>query len=266
MDSARVVGAVTGASLFSWLGIGYAYIFVAGFYVVAILLTLGVSKVRPNAAKDAEVPAAPRTNTAPATSHWSELKEGFVYIWNTPPVLAIMWLAFLANLTAFPISHGLLPFVAREVYLIDENGLGHVVASFATGAMIGALALAWLGAGRKSARFMAVNLILWYAMLAIFSQFDTKISGMIALFIMGIVHSLAIVSMSVVLLNAVSEQVRGRVMGVRMLCVYGVPIGLLVAGGLIESVGFPNFVAIYTSIGTVFTCLIVYRWRDVIWR
>ncbi len=31
-----------------------------------------------------------------------------------------MWLAFLVNLTAFPFTSGLLPYVAREVYHVDK--------------------------------------------------------------------------------------------------------------------------------------------------
>ena len=47
-------------------------------------------------------------------------------------MLAGMWIAFLVNLTAFPLSGGLLPYVAREVYQMDQTGLGMLVASFAS--------------------------------------------------------------------------------------------------------------------------------------
>ena len=43
MDSARIVGALTGAGLFSVLGIGYAYIVVTAFYALSFAFTLGVS-------------------------------------------------------------------------------------------------------------------------------------------------------------------------------------------------------------------------------
>ena len=46
MDSARIAGALLGASLFSLLGIGFAYVAVTLFYVISLLLTLGVSSVR----------------------------------------------------------------------------------------------------------------------------------------------------------------------------------------------------------------------------
>ena len=67
-------------------------------------------------------------------SPWHDLREGIAHVWNTPSLLAVVWLAFLFNLTAFPITNGLLPYVARDVYGIDQTGLGYLVASFAFGA------------------------------------------------------------------------------------------------------------------------------------
>ena len=113
-------------------------------------------------------------------------------------------------------------------------------------------------------RVALANILLWYAMLAVFAQFDDQISGMITLFVMGIVHSLGMVSLSVALLGVLERKVRGRVMGVRILAVYGVPVGLLISGFLIEAVGFTSFVGIYTAIGSLGTAAIWLRWRRAI--
>jgi predicted MFS family arabinose efflux permease len=261
MDSAKIFGALAGAGLFAALGIGVAYIGVTAVYLMGLILTFGVSRVHPSGQ------ALSTGDTTPLSpSYWRELREGLVYIWNTPAVLAIMWLAFLVNLTAFPITHGLLPYVAREIYLIDENGLGHIVAAFGCGALIGSLAVAWMGRQRSPLRVTLINILLWYAMLAVFAQFDTKLSGAATLFVMGIVHSLGMVSMSVALLAVLDSKVRGRVMGVRILAIYGVPIGMLSSGFLIESFGFAAFVSIYVAIGAAVTVLIALRWRRAIWQ
>ena len=58
---------------------------------------------------------------------------------------------------------------------------------------------------------------------------------------------------------------RGRVMGVRILAIYGVPIGLLASGPLIGTLGFANFVGIYVSVGMAVTILIALRWRRALW-
>jgi len=111
LDSARIVGALTGAGLVAALGIGPAYLVVAGFYVSSVLLTLQAGSAR--AARHSAEGAAGRARLG---SPWRDLREGFAYVRHTPHLLAMMCLAFLLNLTAFPLSHGLLPYVARDVY------------------------------------------------------------------------------------------------------------------------------------------------------
>ena len=111
-----------------------------------------------------------------------------------------MWLAFLANLTAFPLTHGLMPCVARDVLQVDENGLGQLLAAFSAGAVLGALLLAWFRAQKYSSRMMLINLVMWYAMLVIFTVAGTKISGIVILIFVGIAHSFSMVSMAAALL------------------------------------------------------------------
>ena len=76
---------------------------------------------------------------------------------------------------------------------------------------------------------------------------------------------MSLVPMSVLLLHSAGERYRGRVMGVRTLAIYGVPPGLLVAGALIERIGFPATVSLYCLVGAVLTALIALRWRDDLW-
>ena len=46
------------------------------------------------------------------------------------------------------------------------------------------------------------------------------------------------IPMAVLLLRVADPAFRGRVMGVRMLAVYGMPLGLLLSGPLVEHAGF----------------------------
>jgi len=54
-------------------------------------------------------------------------------------------------------------------------------------------------------------------------------------------------------------------MGVRMLAVYGLPIGLLLAGWLIERFGFTATATIYCLSGLLLTIAIGMRWRTSLW-
>ena len=54
-------------------------------------------------------------------------------------------------------------------------------------------------------------------------------------------------------------------MGVRMLAIYGLPVGLLFAGGLIERFGFAAIATGYCVFGLVKTIAIAVRWRAALW-
>ncbi len=101
-----------------------------------------------------------------------DLKEGVAYIWTTPRMRAAMWVAFLANLTAFPLSNGLLPYIARTIYGTNQTGLGYLSASFAIGSLSGSIVLSLIGAVRV-ARLMIAATVLWYATLLMFVQMQT---------------------------------------------------------------------------------------------
>jgi hypothetical protein len=55
-------------------------------------------------------------------------------------------------------------------------------------------------------------------------------------------------------------------MGVRMLAVYGLPIGLLLSGPLVERIGFSLTGSLYSLLGIVFTLVIAVSWRAHLWH
>ena len=257
-DSAKIAGALAGAGLFATMGLGVAYVAVAAFYCVGLLLTLGVSRRTPGDGDSAVARAA-------RPSQWRALRDGLVYVRDAPAVLALIWLAFLVNLTAYPFTMGLLPYVAKDIYGVDETGLGRMVAVLAGGALIGSAVAVLTGARRYSTRTMVLNILVWYGLLAGFAVTESMTVGLVFLGLMGMVQSLAMISMSTALLRESSERFRARVMGVRMLAVYGLPMGLLAMGQGIESVGYGATVWVCVLIGVGMTILVARRWRAAIW-
>jgi hypothetical protein len=74
------------------------------------------------------------------------------------------------------------------------------------------------------------------------------------------------ISVAVILMRAASEHLRGRVMGVRMMVIYGLPLGLLAAGSLIEEIGFAATGTLYAATGLAMTLAIVAHWRSDLWH
>jgi MFS family permease len=254
-DTARIVGALTGTALVAWLGVGEAYLAVVGLYVLSLLLMLGVDETAPTRAAGAP----------PLGSVWLDLKDGVAHVRGTPPLLAAMCLAFFANLAAFPLTGGLLPHVARDVYGMDQTGLGRLAASFATGALLGSIFLGVRGGRLYPARTMLVATLIWFALLLAFARVGSPPLGMLLLFLVGVVQSFCMVPMSVLLMRVARPSFRGRVMGLRILAVYGMPVGLLAAGPLIAWAGFAATAAVYAASGLAVTLAIALRWRGHLW-
>jgi predicted MFS family arabinose efflux permease len=189
-----------------------------------------------------------------------------VYVWKTPHMLAAMCIAFLVNLSAFPLMNGLMPYVAKEVYHTGQAGVGYLVASFAAGALAGSLALTRYGKYIRPGRMMLLFCAVWYLVILVFSHMPSQTSGCIALMAAGLSQSLCLVPLSAMLLRGSDERYRGGVMGVRQLMIYGVPIGLLMAGPLIAYFGYVTAVAIYCGVSLVLTALIAFKWREHLWR
>ena len=96
---------------------------IVSLYVISTVLTLCVvAPVTPHPLEDGAI--GPRLR-----SPMRDLREGVAYVWTTPTMRAAMWIAFLANLTAYPFSNGLLPYIAREIYRTSQTGLGYLSAS-----------------------------------------------------------------------------------------------------------------------------------------
>ena len=243
MDTARIAGALSGAGLFAALGMGPAYVAIVCLYLVSTLLTLCiVAPSKPHPADEAADGALRRTPMR-------DLKEGMAYVWTTPRMRAAIWIAFLANLTAYPLSNGLLPYIAREIYGTNQTGLGYLSASFAVGSLVGSILLSLVG-GIRVARLMIGSTVLWYGTLLVFSQMQTVPTAIACLMLAGFSQSLAMISIAVILMRTASEHFRGRVMGVRMLAIYSLPLGLLAAGSLIDVIGFAATGTLYAAART----------------
>lgn len=255
-DSARVVGALSGATLVALLGSGMAYLAVCAFYAASLALTFNVGIRRLRVLGDGPTHASPLR----------ALRQGFAYIWSTPDMRAVMFLAFLVNFAAYPLVGSLLAYVAKDVYGLGQTGLGWLIASFSGGALVGSIAISMYSASIRPARTMLVFAVMWFGFNFLFSWIEVPLWGEVVLFVAGFLQSLCMIPMAVLLLRVADPVFRGRVMGVRMLAVYGMPLGMLLAGPLIEHAGFTATGSLYSVLGIAFTLLIGVCWRRHLWE
>ena len=91
---------------------------------------------------------------------------------------------------------------------------------------------------------------------------------MVTLFLIGagFAQSLCLTPLAAVMLRGTEQAYRGRVMGMRMLAIWGLPLGLLMSGPLINNFGFHITASVYSLIGLGLTVTMTYYWRVYLWR
>jgi hypothetical protein len=168
-------------------------------------------------------------------------------------------------MTAYPLTLGLLPYVAQNIYHVGQTALGTLTASFAAGALSGSIVIATIGRSIRPARMMIVFACIWYVMLLGFIAVPGVGLARVMLVLAGLAQSLSMTPMAVMLLQGAGPKFRGRVMGVRMMAIYGLPVGLLVAGWLVPRVGFFVTASGYCLFGMAMTAAVALRWRQALW-
>jgi MFS family permease len=248
-DSARVLGALTGTGLVTFAGFNQAYSVIVILYILGTMLTLGALQLK-----------IIQTQRSPLQDMW----QGLLYVWKVPALLSAFWIAFLFNLTAYPFTLGLMPYTAKNIFMIDQNGLGYLLASFSFGGLLGSVALSLWGHLAQAGRLMIFSCVFWYVFLLFFGQTHILSVGLILLFCAGFAQNICSVPMFVMMLKMSEERFRGRVMGVRMLAIYGLPIGLLIAGSMIDEIGFKATNVVFVIVGLLILGFITIKWRDIL--
>ena len=260
MDSAKVAGALVGAGVVAAFGMVVAYAAISLIHLAGALLTLRTDSGRHTAHVAAS--QAPAARPSP----WRELREGLAYIWHTPVLLAAMAVAALVNLSAFPFSGGLMPYIARDVFMLDQRGLGWLVASFAGGSLVASLAMGAVGGRLRPGRTMLLACVAWYLCLFGFAATRQPALAMVLLAAAGACQSTSMLALSMLLLRSSDQRFRGRIMGVRMLAIYPLPLGLLLAGALIPRLGYGWTAGMMLGSGLLLAGAIGLAWRGHLWQ
>lgn len=253
-DSARMAGALAGAGAVAYLGMTAAYVVITLLYMCSFLLAFQVN--------DHFVPDPHKVPATPL----QDLREAFVYISDKPILLGALGVAFLANFLGFPLFLGLLPYVAKNIYETDQTGLGFLGASFAFGGLLASIVLSSNRFKLRASQTMIIAACSWFLIDLVFAQVNHIILGMVLLVGAGFAQSLCLTPLAAVMLRGTEQAYRGRVMGMRILAIWGLTLGLLVSGPLINAYGFSVTASIYSLSGLLLTIGMTVYWRVHLWQ
>lgn len=169
-------------------------------------------------------------------STWQSLREGFIYIRQTPAVLLMILVVGLVLL--FGSNYDvILPLFTTEVFKADATAYGFLSASIGIGALLATLWLIWHNP--KPAVRPALFCMMAFALLQIafaFSPFYPL--SLVIIASVGFMESTFAARAMTILQTVIPDNLRGRVMSVQVLFFDGsLPLGYLLMGGLSDHSG-----------------------------
>ncbi|MDP6548484.1 MAG: MFS transporter [Dehalococcoidia bacterium] len=250
-DASQIVGPLLGGLMLRRFGMGPAFVVIVAVYLLAVFCALFVRPVNPVKAEK-------------QPSMWRSLVEGGDYIRRHDAVLALLLFAFLINLAAFPLTHGMMPVFALDVLHTGPMGLAALTSAVAAGAFIGSFGLAAKGGFAKPGVMAVLAVVSWCMSIMVFTQSSWMAVSLAILLASGVAQSFSLVSVDSLLLRLAPLELRARIMGIRSMAVYGLPMGLLAIGAMADILGAPRALAIMAAAGAVLT-LVISAWLRELW-
>jgi MFS family permease len=191
------------------------------------------------------------------------LKEGLNFVFSNNSMFSLVLLAVATAFLGVPIMT-LLPVFARDVYGLGPEGYATLAATFGAGAVVGALAVAWLGNHpRKGLRALLMQISLGLATLAFGFAGNIYIAAVL-LFITGGSVLAVFTSVNSLVQLLAPESMRGRIMSVYNTAFRGsMSLGPLAAGALARNYGAPITVALYGALLVTVAVLFLMKNRHV---
>jgi len=228
-NAARIVGPAIAGILVAKIGEGWCF-FANGVSYIAVIIGLFMMRVQPR-------------RIDPAASPLAHIMEGFRFVRQTQPILALLLLLGLVSLVAMPYTV-LMPVFADQILHGGARGLGILMGATGVGALLGALTLAARSGVRGLGRWVALSCGGFGISLLLFCFSRIFWLSTALLLPVGFCMMLEMSSSNTLIQAMVPDRLRGRVMAVYSMMFMGLaPFGALLGGALADRLGAPITVA-----------------------
>jgi len=221
----RAIGPVIAGLLLARAGTGACFAVNAASFVAVIV---ALWRIR--------IPA----HAAPPTEGLGRsLGTALRHVARTPPLGSLMFIAATASFLAFPLIT-YLPVVASEVMHTGAEGYSLLLSSYGVGAIAGAVATAHRGHAPGRGRLLLLALLVYGAATAAAVTTPHQAAAMALLLVSGFSMVSAFSTINSLVQENAPAALKGRVLGIYGFAFRGgMPLGSLVAGLLVRSLGAP---------------------------
>ncbi len=219
-SSARHSLMVIGPPLAGWAlvssGVGWAYLLI-GVLFLPLIVTLTTMRIVEN----------PREIKGESPSAWRSLKEGFRYVRSNPVSLGLLSLAATPTILIGSSFQSMLPFFAERAFGLGAQGYSFLLAAGGVGAILGALGFSFMRQVTHKGGVVLGFTLAYAFFIIVFASVSWYVPVEIASLILvayGAAFVIHQASINTLLLIVAPESVRGRMMGLYSMSVFGLQI------------------------------------------
>ena len=249
-DITQMIGPAIGGLILSTFDIQISYVVIIVFYLASLLTLMKINK-------------SAITSVSTSRPILADLKQSTVYAIKTPIILGLLALAVIINLTAFPTYFGLISVLAKSTFQTSAANLGFMLGTYSLGAVIGSV---FIGSFKKESslgKILVIGTAIWHIGIIGLSQVTSLNITWPVLFITGLGQSLCVVTMASMLITFTPGDMLGRIIGLRQLAVYALPMGLPIAGVMAELMSVQVALAVDGIFGTILLIGAILIWPSI---
>ena len=232
--SARAIGPLIGALLLATAGAGAVFLINALTYVILLFALFAIR---------------PRFELAPSTTRAMQaLKEGIRYVKDRPAIYQALFTAFAISFLGQSLVQ-LAAGLASDVYNVGELGLAGFVTASGVGTIFGASLIIAYGDKYKRSEAVRFGLAIYMLGPVLVGITAIYLVGLAGFFLTGVSHMIVGITLQTSIQSQIPEELRGRVISVYLLGVFGgIPMGAIVGGRLGDLIGL-NIIFIGYGLG-----------------
>ncbi len=247
MTAMAVIVPLAGGAVINAFGIAWAYVIMAGAYLVAAATVMSVGPVR--------------VTRRGVTSPWRDLTEGVRYAFKTPVVRTLIVAVIVTEVFGWA-HESMLPVMAGEVLGAGALGLGYLLAAGGAGATVALLVLSALGDVRDKGRLVVIGAGGFGILLAVFA-FSTWLP--LSMVLLAGAYALMMLfepAVTTLLQTTVPDDMRGRVLSFQTMSWGLTGVSGFHTGAIARALGAPAAIAIGGAIVALNSLRMAVRTRD----
>ena len=248
MDFTKIISPIIGAMIYTTLGIEYSYLIICILYIGALL---------------AIYPINIHSTNQQNLILYKELLSGLTYLANNKTLISLISFAALVNFTVLTLPNAYLPFISKNILNGDANDLALLISFASIGSLIGSIIISVNNFSNTPGKFLIIFIFIWHILMLGTSLFTIKLIIICILILFGISSSITMVNMSILILSITDKNMIGRIIGIRQLAIFTLPVGLILSGYMIDKTGIISSIQIMSVIGIIISIILSFKSKNL---